>query len=122
MIGIYLLKKNDKVVYVGQSINIEQRIKQHKKSEKKFDDYMSIECDKNLLNETEESYILLFNPKYNIKRAEINTVKKVYIYVAKTKSKMICVDDVTHKLAKVQADKAGMTLKGYIKYLVNKDK
>ena len=39
MIGIYLLKKKDKVVYVGQSINIEQRIKKHKKSEKKFDDY-----------------------------------------------------------------------------------
>ena len=120
MIGIYLLKKGGVVVYVGQSINIEQRIKQHK--DKKFDDYMTIECEKNLLNETEEAYILLFNPKYNIKKAEINTHKKTYIYQSSNKTKMIKVDDKVHEEAKRKAEEKGMTLKGYIKHLVNKDK
>ncbi len=35
--------------------------------------------------------------------------------------KMIKVEEETHKRAKAEADKKGMTLQGYIRYLVNKD-
>lgn len=114
MIGIYLLTKKDIVVYVGQSINIENRVKQHSKTDKDFDDYIAIECTRNLLNETEEAYILRFNPVYNIKRAEINTEKSVCIYVTDNKHKMIKVDDEVHELAKKKAKEKGMTLKGFI--------
>lgn len=36
-------------------------------------------------------------------------------------SKMIKVDDEVHEKAKKKAEDNGMTLKGYIKYLVGKD-
>lgn len=36
--------------------------------------------------------------------------------------KMIKVDLQTHEMAKAKAKERGMTLKGYIKHLVNKDK
>ena len=38
------------------------------------------------------------------------------------KDKHIPVDESTHVQAKAQAKKSGRTLKGYIKYLLNKDK
>ena len=69
MVGIYFLKQKNKVVYVGQSINIYRRVEQHK--DKIFDSYDFIECDKNLLNSNEEFFILAYNPIYNKKRAEI---------------------------------------------------
>lgn len=74
MVGVYFLKQNEKIVYVGQSVNIERRIKDHKNSDKVFDDYTYVECDKELLNSTEESFILQHNPVYNIRKATI----KVY--------------------------------------------
>jgi len=74
MIGIYFLKSNDVVVYVGKSIQIESRIKQHtKEGIKKFDNYCFVECNQEILSETEEFYILFHNPKYNIARAEKRT-------------------------------------------------
>lgn len=33
---IYLLKQDDVVVYVGQTVNIDARIKAHKRNEKEF--------------------------------------------------------------------------------------
>ena len=68
MIGIYLLKKGDFVVYVGQSKNIDKRISDHTHGDKVFDNVLKIECDYELLDSSERAYILMFNPIYNISK------------------------------------------------------
>lgn len=40
----------------------------------------------------------------------------------KRKQNLVYVDEETHIMLKDKSDKRGMTLKGYVKYLVNKDK
>lgn len=83
-IFVYLLLENKKVVYVGQTTNGLNRIKQHfKNSEKKFDDYKIIKCSKKDLNEIENFYILKYKPKYN-KKINSSNVKITYI-IAKLK-------------------------------------
>jgi len=118
MIGIYFLKKNKEVVYVGQSIDIERRVKEHSK-EKEFDDYSYIECDKSLLNSMEQSFILQYNPKLNIAKYEISTIpKKIY----PCSDKILRVPVNIHKIATKKADENGMTLKGYITHLIKSAK
>ena len=71
MIGVYFLRKGNKVVYVEQSVDIKTRVKVHKREgAKKFDNFTYIECDKELLNTTEEAFILQYNPIFNIQKAE----------------------------------------------------
>lgn len=75
--GIYLIKNNiSKKEYIGQSINIEKRWKDHKKDlrnnihknqhlqnaynkygENNFNFYILEECDKSILNDKEKFYI-----------------------------------------------------------------
>lgn len=65
--GIYFLIKDNKIVYVGQSVNIFKRIKNHKRT-KDFDYYNYIllpEVSDNRLNDVEMKYIAAFSPKYN---------------------------------------------------------
>ena len=129
MIGIYLLKKKNKVVYVGQSINIHRRVEQHK--DKEFDSYDFIECDKSLLNCTEEFYILRYNPIYNKKRSEITvqcftekqakTIKKISKEVLKN-WKHLRVTEATHKRVKALGVFKGMNIDEVINYLVDKEK
>ncbi len=121
MIGVYLLKQDDEVVYVGQSVDIKNRIKAHKKDGKDFTNYISIECCKNLLNSTEEAYILLFNPKLNIRRAEIKTGKRLKVYESQKGMKIVQLEDDIHAIAKDKARKLGMTLRGYLIMLIKKD-
>lgn len=118
MIGVYFLRKGKKVVYVGQSIDIHRRIKEHKQEKtKKFDNFTYVECNKNLLSTTEEAFILKFNPVFNIKKAEFSTIKKdVDGY------KIIKVEDETHLQIKIQASQAGMSIKDYLQFLADKDK
>jgi len=67
MIGIYLLKQDEEVVYVGQSKNINKRIKSHiTKGSKKFNSWSCFECKKSLLDSTEIMYIQALNPIYNL--------------------------------------------------------
>lgn len=78
-IFVYLLLKNKKVVYVGQTTNGLNRIKQHKKNkEKDFDDFKIIKCTKRELNELENFYIIKYKPKYN-KKINPEDVKITYI-------------------------------------------
>ena len=80
--GIYLLRFNGtKAVYVGQSINIEERYSSHirymrakttsHKLQYAYDTYgiptleILVECDKELLNETENEAIAIFNSVEN---------------------------------------------------------
>lgn len=71
-IGIYLLKQKDEVVYVGQSIDVDLRIKTHKKVKvKQFDNVHIIECDRCNLDSAEAFYIHYYMPIYNKKMYEI---------------------------------------------------
>ena len=63
--GVYRLYKNDRIVYVGKSINIKSRVKDHKR-DKDFDSFdfsiMNNESNKNLY---EIYYIDKYKPIYN---------------------------------------------------------
>ena len=61
--GVYLLIKNHIVVYVGQTMEFDQRLKQH--SDKDFDRYHFFACDIDKLNHFEERLIDKFRPIYN---------------------------------------------------------
>ncbi len=116
MIGIYFLKLDDKIVYVGQSVDVRTRIKQHR--DKKFDSYELFECSKDNLNSLEAHYILIHNPILNQKKYEIiigGTKKKEHM-------KMLQVENETHEKAKLKALEKKMSIKAYIKMLVDKDK
>ena len=61
--GVYFLIDGDRVVYVGQSVNIYSRIPQH--YNKKFDKYAYVPCATHQLNVLESLYIHLLQPKFN---------------------------------------------------------
>ena len=63
MIGVYFLKQDDNIVYVGQSRDMEKRIGQHKN--KTFNDVSFLECEPNVLYEMESNYIIQHQPMYN---------------------------------------------------------
>lgn len=73
--GIYILMDRTKIVYVGSSINIHQRIKQHRKTKKMMFNYWFIHPVYNrdafisntreALLRIEKAYIEKYNPKYN---------------------------------------------------------
>lgn len=69
---IYCLIKDNEIVYVGKSINIQSRILTHKKDEgKEFDSFSIIaklpaEISEQELLKLEEKYIKLLKPKLNI--------------------------------------------------------
>jgi hypothetical protein len=62
--GVYFLIHDDEIVYVGQSINIHQRIGEHEKT-KIFTTFTYVECSYEELNKIEARYIDMFKPKYN---------------------------------------------------------
>jgi len=65
-VGIYFLKYNNEIVYIGQSIDIKARINTHLSEKTKvFNDFSFIKCDKELLNETETAYIFQYDPIFN---------------------------------------------------------
>ena len=64
--GIYFLKHNGTVVYVGKSVNVSNRILSHLAEKTKvFTDFTFISCPKELLNETETAYIYKYDPVFN---------------------------------------------------------
>lgn len=75
-IYFYVNKETLEVVYIGQSCNIERRIKQHQYNNAQMidmelsnhpDDYYVrwIEYPPDLLNQMEEYFIFVYNPKFN---------------------------------------------------------
>lgn len=62
--GVYFLIDTNKVVYVGQSVNVYARLCTHKR-EKQFDRYTVLPCSENMLDTLESMYIHFFRPKYN---------------------------------------------------------
>ena len=66
--GIYFLIQQDVIIYVGQSVNVLTRIKDHWRNRsyvRSFDKYNWIGCEKAILNEVESEMILRFRPKLN---------------------------------------------------------
>lgn len=61
--GVYFLVKGDRVVYVGQSIHIQMRVREHAK-DKDFDSFSFIRCEKKKLDVLESLYIHALRPKY----------------------------------------------------------
>ncbi len=62
--GIYFLVADNRVVYVGQSVNVSGRIGQHA-TFKKFDRVAFVACEKNQLNILESLYIHILRPPLN---------------------------------------------------------
>lgn len=61
--GVYFLIANDKVVYVGQSVNVYGRVHTHKtEGHKKFDAYTYIPCKRDQLDVLESLYIHALAP------------------------------------------------------------
>lgn len=64
--GVYFLFYKEDIVYVGQSKNIEERIKAHQAdNEKNFNSWNCIYLKHHQLNNTEAFYILSLLPIYN---------------------------------------------------------
>ena len=67
-IGVYFLTHKDTVVYVGQSIDISNRIQQHKRSNDKiFDSFYYDECSIDELDLIEKDFIEHHKPPFNIR-------------------------------------------------------
>jgi hypothetical protein len=62
--GVYFLVKENKIVYVGQSVNVYSRVGHHS-GVKDFDRVAWIECEKEKLDLLESIYIHLFEPELN---------------------------------------------------------
>jgi excinuclease UvrABC nuclease subunit len=64
--GVYFLLDCDRIVYVGKTIDVKNRLKQHSDSDKIWNRYFFIRCDREEIDRLEAYYILRFRPKYNI--------------------------------------------------------
>ena len=62
--GIYFLFSGDRLVYIGQSVDVERRVINHAEA-LTFDSYGLIECPPEHLDELEAAYILRFKPPEN---------------------------------------------------------
>lgn len=62
--GVYFLLQGNKVVYVGQSVNVHSRITGHMSS-KEFDRFAYVKCDKAALDVLESLYIHALRPPLN---------------------------------------------------------
>jgi excinuclease UvrABC nuclease subunit len=66
--GVYFLIDGATIVYVGQSINVPARVRQHQNDpQKTFDRVAVIDIAEEDLLETERYYIDLFRPKHNLR-------------------------------------------------------
>jgi hypothetical protein len=65
--GIYFLINNDEIVYVGQSIDIDHRVAQHRlQGHRKFARWAWVPCLKSQLRALERTYLDYFLPAWNI--------------------------------------------------------
>ena len=79
-VGIYFLIDQGKIVYVGQSVNVHNRVMIHKiEGVKSFEHYSIIECDKIELDEVESNFTFLYEPKYNKKISDTSYCSVRYV-------------------------------------------
>lgn len=67
--GIYFLYNGTTLVYIGQAINLHQRINEHIRTKtKEFDSYRFIEINGNIdLDRLEEEFIKKYRPIHNVR-------------------------------------------------------
>ena len=71
--GIYILIKEDKIVYVGKSENVLGRLASHWTTKAfDFDKYHIVECKRTSLAMLEAAYIETLNPTYNQIRNKVH--------------------------------------------------
>ena len=89
--GIYFLKQGDNIVYIGQSVNIHNRVKQHAiENTKVFDSFSYKIVDENLsLDDIEVEEIVKYRPKYNLTLPSNNKYTNIS-YVRDMFGKSIC--------------------------------
>jgi len=69
MPAVYFLIDGDKIVYIGQAINLRRRLQQHKSQcVKTFTHFAFVLCDTANLAETESEYLMAHKTKYNVRR------------------------------------------------------
>ena len=65
--SVYALYRNDVIVYVGSSVNVESRVRQHVATEKDFDSYSFVAVKTvEEMHELEVRCIAEFSPEYNM--------------------------------------------------------
>ncbi|MGR3177029.1 MAG: GIY-YIG nuclease family protein [Candidatus Anammoxibacter sp.] len=79
--GIYFLYNKSTLIYIGKSIDIRNRIPQHKRTLPKFDSFSFYECEKKELNKTERLLIKELNPKNNAMIYEYQNGHKIYVNI-----------------------------------------
>lgn len=73
---VYLLYKNDKIIYVGKSIYPLQRISVHLSHSTNFDSYAFIQCkSKEDMDATEAEYIFEYYPPLNRKMGSVENTR-----------------------------------------------
>lgn len=79
---IYYLKRGEKIVYIGQTINLMQRLGSHLDSDKDFDSavYFPVVGDKEERNYIEAGLIIEHTPEYNkclpVKAGDMGLIKE----------------------------------------------
>lgn len=63
--GVYFLIKDRRVDYVGQSLDVEDRLREHRQAGKAFDSYFWVACHAKDLRRLETAYIRLLDPPGN---------------------------------------------------------
>jgi predicted GIY-YIG superfamily endonuclease len=76
--GIYFLIKGKEIVYVGQSIHIPRRLKEHRKG-KDFNRIFFIKCRPGDLDDLEKYYIREFVPRLNKQLNKLPKSKTEYV-------------------------------------------
>lgn len=65
--AVYFLYDKGKLVYIGQSVNVRQRVRTHRNEKiKVFNSFKILYCAQSKLTAMENLYIHLYFPKYNI--------------------------------------------------------
>ena len=85
--GIYFLFNGQELVYVGQSVNVADRIGNHARSEKEFDSVATIKCAIDKLDETEASYIAHLKPTTNKRDPILDAIRRTNRVKARGKLK-----------------------------------
>jgi len=75
IIGIYFLIKSNKIIYVGQSHDVQYRLQKHF-MEKDFDGYYILECPKKYLSSLEAYFIIKFELELNDYTVPSNPIYK----------------------------------------------
>ena len=68
MRGVYFLILDERVVYIGQSVDVHCRISEHKRRGRKFSRFFILSVPHESLDEIEAKYIVLLRPEGNIGR------------------------------------------------------